>query len=260
VDVGAFEYVVDCNNNGVPDDQETGLEPVIIEQPSDARVCEGGSARFEVTVERDGEVWYQWRKEGADIAGATERVLLIEDVDAESAGSYDVVVANSCGIATSEAAELTLREPPTITTEPADRTAFEGEAVTLEAAAAGDEPLSWSWYHEGEAVDGDGARYTIRSAGPGDAGEYRVVVANDCGDAGSRSARVVVFARGDLDCSGALDFADIDPFVIAITSRSEYEELHPDCSAALADINLDGRVDFDDIDPFVVCIVEGRCE
>jgi hypothetical protein len=46
---------------------------------------------------------------GGVISGATTAVLTIAGVSAADAGSYDVVVSNSCGSATSAAAELTVR-------------------------------------------------------------------------------------------------------------------------------------------------------
>lgn len=65
--------------------------------------------------------------------------------------------------------------------------------------------------------------------------------------------------RGDLNCDGALDFDDIDPFVLALIDRSSYEQSYPDCDFARADINQDGTVDFDDIDGFVECLVNDGC-
>ena len=61
--------------------------------------------------------------------------------------------------------------------------------------------------------------------------------------------------RGDLNCDDALDFNDIDPFVIAISDRQQYEDEYPECSFDRADINRDGAVDFADIDPFVEALI-----
>jgi hypothetical protein len=56
---------------------------------------------------------------------------------------------------------------------------------------------------------------------------------------------------GDLNCDGALDAFDIDPFVLALTDPAAYEEQFPECRLARADVNGDGAVDAFDIDPFV---------
>jgi hypothetical protein len=67
----------------------------------------------------------------------------------------------------------------------------------------------------------------------------------------------VGYGRGDMDCSGAVDFDDIDPFVLALVSREEYEAQYPDCDYFNADVNEDQSVDFGDLDPFVECLVDG---
>jgi hypothetical protein len=59
------------------------------------------------------------------------------------------------------------------------------------------------------------------------------------------------FSLGDMNCDGLLDFGDINPFVLAISSRRDYEQRYPDCNFHLADVNGDGEVDFGDINPFV---------
>ncbi len=62
---------------------------------------------------------------------------------------------------------------------------------------------------------------------------------------------------GDLNCDGAVDFFDIDPFVLAVTDSAGYAAVYPDCDIMLADCNGDGVVDFFDIDGFVAIITGG---
>ena len=59
------------------------------------------------------------------------------------------------------------------------------------------------------------------------------------------------FDPGDLNCDHAVDFGDINPFVLTLTDPAGYAALYPDCDINLADINGDGSVDFGDINPFV---------
>lgn len=61
--------------------------------------------------------------------------------------------------------------------------------------------------------------------------------------------------RGDMNCSGAIDNEDIDPFVLAIVNRTAYEAAWPECSYMLADLTRDGLVDNEDIDPFVEALL-----
>jgi Peptidase family C25/Putative binding domain, N-terminal len=82
--------------------------PTITFQPSNQAACEGGSASFSVTAS-DSDVAYQWRKDGANILGATASSLALNNVTAADAASYDVVVSKPCGSsATSNSATLTV--------------------------------------------------------------------------------------------------------------------------------------------------------
>ncbi len=65
------------------------------------------------------------------------------------------------------------------------------------------------------------------------------------------------FAVGDLNCDGAMSFADINPFALALTGQAEYHAAFPDCNRDLADCNLDGTVSFADINPFVTLLSGG---
>ena len=65
--------------------------------------------------------------------------------------------------------------------------------------------------------------------------------------------------RGDLNCDGVIDAFDIDPFVLALTNPTGYQQQFPNCNIMNGDINCDGLVDAFDIDWFVQCIVTGTC-
>lgn len=59
---------------------------------------------------------------------------------------------------------------------------------------------------------------------------------------------------GDLNCDDLKDFADINPYVLALTDPVGYAQAFPDCDRMNADINGDGKVDFGDINPFVALL------
>jgi type 1 fimbria pilin len=65
------------------------------------------------------------------------------------------------------------------------------------------------------------------------------------------------YILGDLNCDYVVDFDDINPFVLAVASHTEYTAAYPHCNYYLADCNEDGFVDFDDINPFVAAISGG---
>jgi Zn-dependent M28 family amino/carboxypeptidase len=59
---------------------------------------------------------------------------------------------------------------------------------------------------------------------------------------------------GDLNCDYLVDFGDINPFVLALTSPAAYATTYPDCDILNGDINGDGAVDFGDINPFIALL------
>ena len=70
---------------------------------------------------------------------------------------------------------------------------------------------------------------------------------------------VAPLIRGDLNCDGRFDGADIDPFFLALGDPAAYAIAFPNCDPLLADINGDGRVNGGDIDPFFECLGAGGC-
>jgi hypothetical protein len=59
---------------------------------------------------------------------------------------------------------------------------------------------------------------------------------------------------GDLNCDGAVNFDDINPFVLALSDPVAYQQAFPNCPFAKRDINGDGTFDFDDINGFVAVL------
>ncbi len=68
------------------------------------------------------------------------------------------------------------------------------------------------------------------------------------------SATAPSLCPGDVNCSGAVDFDDIDLFVEALGYPGGAGWPYPDCPWLSADCDGNGNVDFDDIDPFVALI------
>lgn len=67
------------------------------------------------------------------------------------------------------------------------------------------------------------------------------------------------FIRGDVNCDGAFNNFDIDPFVLALIDAQAYASAFPGCDRLRADMDQDLAVTNFDIDPFVNCLVNG-CE
>ena len=72
----------------------------------------GGSATFTITATGDAPLFYQWRRDGAELPGQTNRTLTIGTAQPPNAGDYDVVVSNAAGPVTSYVSRLHV-VPPT---------------------------------------------------------------------------------------------------------------------------------------------------
>jgi hypothetical protein len=80
--------------------------PALTTQPTDQNTTVGGSFTLSVTATGTAPLTYQWRKDGANIQGATGITYTVSAATADHAGTYDVVVTNAAGRATSEAATV----------------------------------------------------------------------------------------------------------------------------------------------------------
>src|ERR1019366_5985330 len=73
------------------------VPPAILVQPASAVVGSGARVVFSVVAIDPTGLSYQWRKDGADIPGATGPALALAGVGPADAGSYTVVVSNALG-------------------------------------------------------------------------------------------------------------------------------------------------------------------
>ncbi|HEY2761092.1 MAG TPA: immunoglobulin domain-containing protein, partial [Pirellulales bacterium] len=92
--------------------------PTITVAPSDKLVAAGHSATFSVAVTASAPFTYQWQRDGVNIQGATSATYTLSNVKLTDDGaSFRVVVTNSFGGVTSDAAVLsvTTSPPPTAT-------------------------------------------------------------------------------------------------------------------------------------------------
>jgi hypothetical protein len=115
--------------------------PTIATHPAGVSVSPGQAVSLSVTANGE-ELTYQWRKDGVDIAGATQASLSIASAQVGDAGSYVVVVSNSGGSVTSNPATVQLLTAPQITS-PLTASAVQGEAFTYRMTATGTAPVAF---------------------------------------------------------------------------------------------------------------------
>jgi len=82
--------------------------PVITVNPSSQSVPQGGNVTLQVTVTGTEPLAYQWYFNTLPLPTATSASLALTNVDPSQAGTYQVIVTNSVGQATSQSAYLTV--------------------------------------------------------------------------------------------------------------------------------------------------------
>lgn len=169
------------------------IAPSITTQPVSQTVATGTAVTFTAAASGNPAPTYQWRKNGVNLAGATDSSYTIASPSASDAASYTVLATNSAGSATSNAAVLTVTAVPVITTQPLSQTVAAGTAVTFTAAASGSPAPTYQWRKNAVNLAGaTNTSYTIASPSVSDAASYTVVATNSAGSATSNAAVLTV--------------------------------------------------------------------
>jgi hypothetical protein len=163
-------------------------------QPTNKTVVVGQRVEMDVVVNGSLPHFFQWRKAGANIPGATNQTYVIPSAVSGDAGSYSVVVSNLTSNATSQNANLTVNQqsPLAITADPQGRTVNVGANVTLTVEVSGSIPR-FQWYKDNQPIAGaTNQSYTINNAGTAHSGNYHVVATNLVSSVTSGAAYVLV--------------------------------------------------------------------
>ena len=136
---------------------------------------------------------YQWRKNGAPIAGAIGPSYVALAGTAEGTTTYDVVITNTAGTATSATATIATCLPAAVTAAPVARSVVSGQAASFTVTAGGTGPFTYQWMKNGVAIAGaTSATYDIAAVSGAQAGLYSVKVTGPVGAATSPGATLSV--------------------------------------------------------------------
>jgi len=136
---------------------------------------------------------YQWRKNAADISGATNASLVIPSTVASDSAIYNVKVTNTAGAYISDNAILTViatvSTPPVFTLQPVGKSVNYSYPVTFSATATGAPAPAYQWNFNGVAIPGaTNSVYTVASALVANIGGYTVTATNSAGSVTSATA------------------------------------------------------------------------
>ena len=95
-----FRSIINKVKSGFP-------APEIVKPLEDLSVELGGAAIFEVEAKDETELTYQWQFEGRDLIGATGPKLMLFNIQAQSQGTYSVIITNKHSLKTTDSAKLT---------------------------------------------------------------------------------------------------------------------------------------------------------
>jgi hypothetical protein len=174
------------------------VSPTITTQPVSQTVTAGQTATFTVVATGTAPLNYQWKKNGANILGATAASYITPaSTTSDSGSTFAVVVTNTAGTVTSSAATLTVNPTPvspTITTQPLSQTLTAGQTATFAVVATGTAPLSYQWQKNGVNIAGATLNgYITPATTTSDSGStFAVVVTNTAGTVTSSAATLTV--------------------------------------------------------------------
>lgn len=195
-DAGSYDVVVTNSEGNVTATAATltvNEAPAIGTQPQTQTVTVGTSVTLTVAATGTPTPTYQWRKNGADITGATSTSLALGTVALTDTGSYDVVVTNVVGNVTSSAATITVQEAPAITGQPQTQTVLVGANVTFMVTTTGTPAPTYQWRKGGVNIDGaTNASLQLNGVAADNTGSFDVVVTNSVSSVTSDAATLTV--------------------------------------------------------------------
>ncbi|MBN1984588.1 MAG: immunoglobulin domain-containing protein [Chitinivibrionales bacterium] len=189
-----------CRVSVIPADTQKSSSIKIVDYPVDQTATEGQTNfSFKVWVESTiTPLFYQWRKNGVDIAGANQYAYIFKVVTRADEGMYSVRIWNARD--TIEGRQFTLKvyipddtiDEPHIVKHPTPITVAVGASATFNVLATGID-LHYQWFKDGDTISS--ARmdtYTIAAVKKSDEGKYSVHVWNRLGVVKSAPVELVV--------------------------------------------------------------------
>jgi hypothetical protein len=180
--------------------------PVITVQPLSQTNNAGATVNFSVTATGAAPLAYQWQTNGVNVgdgvvvSGSATSTLTLTGISDPWALSYQVIITNSSGSATSSPALLKVIDPPVISSSPASQSVLVGSTVNFTVStSSGTTPFTYIWQTNngsGFATIGNGgivsgatsATLTLTAVPTSYALDYRVILSNAAGSATSSPA------------------------------------------------------------------------
>ncbi len=168
--------------------------PAFTLQPVRRTAFLGGSVTLQARTAGLAPISYQWRRDGADVAGATNFSLVLTNLQFGDDGHYSLIASNVMGVTASSPTRLkVIGGPPVILIQPSDAAGILNGSATLSVEADGSSPLSYQWRFEGMPLLGKtNPVLVLERLTPSQAGRYSTVISNALGTITTREASLAV--------------------------------------------------------------------
>ena len=202
IDTGLYHVIVSNNVSELSSlsasvtVNEAQLALQITQQPQGLSITEGEAISLSVSVIGDGEIQYQWQKNGSLIPGATSNTYYIPNSQTQDAGSYRVLVSNDSKQINSNFVNVWVTEVVqaiSISQQPQSQVILEGNSANFTVTAVGGGFIRYQWRKNGiDIPNAFSTSLSITSVNQADNGTYDVVISNSQGSLTSASASLEV--------------------------------------------------------------------
>jgi len=173
--------------------------PWFLQQPAGGTIKAGSNFTLTAVARGSQPLAYQWQQNGAGVPGATLSSLTLSNATLASAGSYDLVVSNAVGVATSSVVQVKVIQKPLLLVGLTNQIVDAGSNVLLAVSAICSDPLSYTWGFNSLSIAGTNASLVLSNIQPSQSGYYRVT-------ASSKSQGLSVSSTGRVSVFGPASF------------------------------------------------------
>jgi len=199
---------------------------LIVSGPFPVTVPAGNQAVFNANVIGSAPLDFQWYQNGALLSGATSSQLVISNVQAANAGTYQLQVSNYLGAVASGGATLTvLPAKPSFALQPVSVAAMADSSVAFDSLAIGSDdslnPIRYIWYFQTNRIAGQTSpNLSLASITAANQGAYFVVASNLYGAATSSVAQLTVYLPPTLQAGLSNQVVDDGETIVLSVSAS----------------------------------------
>jgi len=187
-----LHYAVGITNFAVPP-----IAAYVVTDPAPTSAYAGRTATFSVDADGTTPLFYQWYKGNTLIPGAIGDILSFTCAYADNGTTYEVVVTNLYGSATSAPAALTVMTDLTLASSPASITRNVGSKAAFIAVPGGALPVTYQWYKGTTLIPGatNQVLWLSNVQSTDDQTTYYAYIANPWANTNSDTATLTVVPR-----------------------------------------------------------------